>query len=62
LGLELDFKERDYILYLDNLFTNIPILKALKELSVGAIEITRKNAISIPDVLKSLKQDNIELI
>ncbi len=62
MGLELDFKERDYILYLDNLFTNIPILKALKELSVGAIEITRKNAISIPDVLKSLKQDNIELI
>jgi hypothetical protein len=62
LALELDFTKYDYVLYLDNLFTNVPLLKALKELPVGATDTTRKNAISIPASLLKFKQNNTELM
>jgi hypothetical protein len=62
LALELDFTKHDYVLYLDNLFTNVPLLKALKQLPVGATGTTRKNAIGIPMDLLELKQKNSELV
>jgi hypothetical protein len=33
----------NYIFYLDNLFTFLPLAKALKEISINIIKITRKN-------------------
>jgi hypothetical protein len=62
LILKLDFTKYNYVLYLDNLFTNIPLLKALKELPVGATDTIRKNAISIPASLLKFKQNNTELV
>jgi hypothetical protein len=42
LALQLDYTEYDYILYLDNLFTSVPLLEALKILPIGATGTTRK--------------------
>jgi hypothetical protein len=45
-------REYSWILYLDNLFVNQPLLALLrKDLGVGAIDTTRKNARGIPKEL-----------
>ncbi len=55
LVLELDFTKHDYVLYLDNLFTNLSLLKALKEFPVGTTDIIRKNVIGNPASLLNFK-------
>jgi len=40
-----DFSVQDYILYLDNLFTNIPLADALGQLGIEVMGITRINAL-----------------
>ena len=62
LTLELYFTKHNYVLYLDNLFTNIPLLKALRQLPKNTTGTTRKNAIGIPKDLLKLKQKNSELV
>jgi hypothetical protein len=46
----------EYILYLDNLFTNIPLANALAELEIGVMGTTRVNASGFPLDLIQLKQ------
>ena len=43
-----DLIVQDYILYLDNLFTNIPLTNALGQLDIGVMETTRINALRFP--------------
>jgi hypothetical protein len=43
LALTLFADSLNYILYLDNLFTSLPLAKALKKASIGMTGITRKN-------------------
>ena len=45
-----------YILYLDNLFTNIPLATALGQLGIGVMGTTRANASGLPLSLVQLKQ------
>ena len=62
LTLKLNFTKHDYVLYFDNLFTNAPLLKALKELFVDATRIICKNVIGIFKNLLDKKQQNVDLI
>ncbi|MFL5661998.1 MAG: hypothetical protein ACJ8BW_11715 [Ktedonobacteraceae bacterium] len=62
LAMQLDYKTYDYILYLDNLFTSVPLLKALRKISIGATGTTRKNTKGVSKRLLSLKQNNRDLI
>jgi len=50
-----DLTVQDYILYLDNLFTNIPLADALEQLGIGIMETTRINALRFPLSLIQLK-------
>jgi len=45
-----------YTLYLDNLFTNIPLATALGELGIGVMGTTRATASGFPKELAQLKQ------
>jgi Transposase IS4 len=45
-----------YNLYLDNLFTNVPLAKELLELNIGMTDTTRKNALGFPRWLVKLKE------
>jgi len=45
-----------YNLYLDNLFTNIPLAKQLLQINVGMTGTTRKNALGYPKWLAQLKE------
>jgi len=47
---------QDYILYLDNLFTNGLLAKALRELDIGVMGTTRVKALDLPPELIQLKQ------
>lgn len=44
LTQSLPYTEHDYVVYLDNLFTTIPLLLELRRRNVGACDITRGNA------------------
>jgi Transposase IS4 len=46
----------DYTLYLDNLFTNIPLADALAQLKIEVMGTTRVNAIELPPSLVQLKK------
>lgn len=48
LALTLPASTHDFILYLDNLFTSLPLAKALKEASIGVTGTTRKNTKGTP--------------
>ena len=50
-----DLTVQDYILYLDNLFTNIPLADALGQLGIGVMGTTRINASGFPLSLIQLK-------
>ena len=50
-----DLTVQDYILYLDNLFTNIPLADALGQLGIGVMRTTRVNASGFPLSLIQLK-------
>jgi hypothetical protein len=52
----------DYTLYLDNLFTNVPLATALGELSIGVMGTTRVAALGLPLGLIQLKQAKTPLI
>jgi hypothetical protein len=54
--------EAQYTLYLDNLFTNIPLANALGELGIGVMGTTRVNALGFPLSLIQLKQAKSPLI
>jgi hypothetical protein len=62
LAMELPYKEYNYVLYLDNLFTSVPLLNALEKLKIGATGTTRKNSQRISPYLLSLKQNNRDLV
>jgi hypothetical protein len=62
LALALPADSLNYILYLDNLFTSLPLAKALKEASIGMTGTTRKNTKETPPWLLELKQKNKELV
>ena len=47
---------QDYTLYLDNLFTNIPLATALGKLSIGVMGTIQANAAGLPLSLVQLKQ------
>jgi hypothetical protein len=51
-----------YTLYLDNLFTNIPLANALGELGIGVMGTTRLNAKGFPPGLIQLKKAKSSLI
>ena len=46
---------QDYILYLDNLFTNIPLVNALRQLDIGIMGTTQVNASGLPSSIIQLK-------
>jgi hypothetical protein len=48
LACSLPTNELDFTLYLDNLFTSVPLAQALKDASIGMTGITRKNSKGIP--------------
>jgi hypothetical protein len=48
LALALPADSLDYILYLDNLFSSLPLAKALKEAFIDITNTTRKNTKSTP--------------
>jgi hypothetical protein len=48
LALALPTDSLDYILYLDNLFSSLPLAKALKETSISMTGTTRKNTKGTP--------------
>jgi hypothetical protein len=48
LVLILFQKERDYILYLNNFFTSLPLAKARKKYNINMTGTTRKNSKGIP--------------
>ena len=50
-----DLTVQDYILYLDNLFTNIPLADALGQLGIGVMGTTRINALGFSLSLIQLK-------
>jgi hypothetical protein len=62
LALELDYTKYDYILYFDNLFTNMFLLNVLKKLPISVTDTTHKIAIGILKKLFDTKQKNSELI
>jgi hypothetical protein len=62
LALTLPASTHDSILYLDNLFTSLPLAKALKEASIGVTGTTRKNTKGTPPWLLKLKEKNKELV
>jgi Transposase IS4 len=45
-----------YTLYLDNLFTNVPLVNALGELGIAVMGTTRQTALGLPKELSQLKQ------
>ena len=46
---------QDFIIYLDNLFTNIPLAKTLGELGIEVMGTVRVNALELPLSLVQLK-------
>ena len=46
---------RDYTLYLNNLFTNVP-LEALRQLDIGVMSTIRVNALGLPLEIAQLKK------
>jgi hypothetical protein len=57
----LPYEKHDFVVYLDNLFTNQPLLKALREYGIGAYGTVRKNAKGVPLRLLKLKERKSEL-
>lgn len=55
LAKTLPHHARNHTLYLDNLFTNVPLAKALLEINIGVMGTTRKNALGYPQALTKLK-------
>ena len=51
----LDLTVQDYILYLDNLFTNISLADALEQLDIEVMRTTRVNASGLSLSLIQLK-------
>ena len=56
LAKSLPEPTRGYILYLDNLFPNIPLAKALGEIDIGIMGTIRIKALGFPLELVQLKQ------
>jgi hypothetical protein len=56
-----DPESQDYILYLDNLFNNIPLAHALAQLKIGVMGTARLNAIGLPLSLVQLKNSKKSL-
>ena len=50
-----DLATQGYILYLDNLFNNIPLADALAQLKIGVMGTARVNAIGLPLSIIQLK-------
>jgi hypothetical protein len=62
LTLTLPVSTHDFILYLNNLFTSLPLAKALKKASINITGTTRKNTKGTPQWLLKLKEKNKELV
>ena len=62
LACILPTNELDFTLYLDNLFTPVPLAQALKDAFIGMTGITRKNSKGIPQWMLNLKQKNREFV
>jgi hypothetical protein len=62
LALTLPASTHDFILYLVNLFTSLPLANALKKASIGITGTTRKNTKGTPRWLLKLKEKNKELV
>jgi hypothetical protein len=55
-------KQLQFYIYINNLFLNIPIAQGLLAMDIYSINITYKNAISVPKQLQAYLNDNSELI
>ena len=62
LACTLPTNELDFTLYLDNLFTSVPLAQALKDAFIGMTGTTRKNSKGVPQWMLDLKQKNREFI
>ena len=62
LAKSLSDLTQDYILYLDNLFTNIPLAKALGQLGIEVMRTTWVNALELSLSLVQLKHAKESLI
>ena len=56
LAKSLPDPAQGYILYLDNLFTNSLLAKALGQLDIGVMGTTRVKALGLPLTIRHLKQ------
>jgi hypothetical protein len=61
-SIQLLYKKKDYVFYLDNLFISKFFLKALRVFRIGATGTIRKNSAEISKRLLELKQNNKRLI
>ena len=55
LAKSLPNPAQDYTLYLDNLFINGPLVKALGELDIGVMGTTRVKALGLSLTIRQLK-------
>ena len=56
------WSDRKFHLFLDNLFLNVPVARALLFLKIVCTDTTRKNASGIPKALLDLKERNNTLM
>jgi len=57
-----EYRHLQFIYYIDNLFTNIPLARALLTINIGICGTTRKNALSVPPVLLAIQHQFPELL
>jgi hypothetical protein len=56
------YPDQPFHFFLDNLFLNVPVARALLFLSILCIGTTRKNALGFPDWLVNIKNKNTALV
>jgi hypothetical protein len=56
------YPDQPFHFFLDNLFLNVPVARALLFLSILCTGTTRKNALGFPDWLVDIKNKNTALV
>jgi hypothetical protein len=57
-----EYRQEQFVCFVDNLFVNIPLARALLTINIGICGTTRKNALGIPPVLLAIQHRFPELL
>jgi transposase IS4-like protein len=57
-----EYRQEQFVCFVDNLFVNIPLARALLTINIGICGTTRKNALGIPLVLLAIQHRFPELL